>query len=83
MRLNEEEQAMLRGELGLPRRHAIEQQVAVGRFFDAEDMVPIAQAHLMADGEAVGDAGVAVLERLASTAPEHRRVWRSGLPGAG
>lgn len=74
MRLSEEEQAMLRGELGEPRRYALTQQLAVGRFFDAADMAPIAQAHLMADGEAVGDAGVAVLERLAAAPPEARRV---------
>ncbi|HEX9698746.1 MAG TPA: aconitase X, partial [Acidobacteriota bacterium] len=54
MRLSDEEQAILAGELGEPRRFALEQQMAVGRFFGARDFVPIAQAHLMADGEAVG-----------------------------
>lgn len=65
---------MLAGELGEPRRIALEQQIAVGRFFDAPDMVEVSQAHLMADGEAVGEAGLAVLERLAAAPPEARRV---------
>ena len=65
---------MLAGELGEPRRLAMEQQIAVGRFFDAKDLVPVTQAHLMADGEAVGEAGVVLLERLAGAPPEHCRV---------
>lgn len=74
MRLSDLERAMLAGELGEPRRIALEQQIAVGRFFDAPDMVEVSQAHLMADGEAVGEAGLAVLERLAAAPPEARRV---------
>lgn len=74
MRLGELERAMLAGALGEPRRLALEQQIAVGRFFDAADMVEVSQAHLMADGEAVGEAGLALLERLAAAAPEERRV---------
>jgi hypothetical protein len=52
----------------------MEQQIAVGNFFDAEDFVPVTQAHLMADGEAVGAAGVEVLEQLASASVEERTV---------
>lgn len=74
MRLSELEQAMLAGALGEPRKLALEQQLAVGRFFDAPDMVEVSQAHLMADGEAVGEAGLALLERLAAALPEERRV---------
>ena len=37
MKLNPEEQAMLNGEMGEPRRWAIEHMMRVGRFFDAED----------------------------------------------
>ena len=74
MRLSDYEQAMLAGEMGEPRRFALEQQVAVGAFFDAPDMVPVTQAHLMADGEAVGGAGIEMLERLCRAPAEQRRV---------
>ncbi len=75
MRLSDEEQAIQTGEEGEPRRFALEQQIAVGHFFGAEDFVPVAQAHLMADGEAVGEAGLRLLERLAD-APEAERQVR-------
>lgn len=74
MRLTELEQAMLAGELGEPRRWALRQQIRVGRFFDAEDFVEIAQVHLMADAESLGQIGVEFLERLAEAPPEERRV---------
>jgi predicted aconitase len=74
MRLDAEEEAMLAGELGEPRRFALAQQLAVGRFFDAEDFVAVSQAHVMADGEAVGAAGTTLLERLAAAPPGDRRV---------
>ncbi len=75
MKLNDEEQAMLNGELGEPRRWAIEHMMAVGRFFDAPDLVEVTQAHIMADTESLGVAGVEFLERLASH-PEHERQVR-------
>lgn len=65
MRLNDEEQAMLAGEMGEPKRWAIDHQIKVGRMFDAEDLVPVSQSHMMADPESVGDAGVSFLEKLA------------------
>lgn len=74
MRLTEEERAMLAGEFGRPRRWAIAHQIAVGEFFDAEDMVPVGQAHVMADTESLGEAGVAFLERLAAAPGSERRV---------
>ncbi len=74
MRLDDEEQAMLAGALGEPRRWAIEQQIRVGRFFDAADFVPVSQVHLMADAESLGTAGVDFLETLASAPPADRRV---------
>lgn len=74
MRLNDIERAMQAGELGEPRRWAIEQQMRVGRFFDAPDFVPISQVHLMADAESLGSVGVDFLERLAAHPVEHRRV---------
>ena len=58
MRLTAEESAMLAGEFGEPRRWAIAHQIAVGEFFDAADFVRVSQAHLMADTESLGEAGL-------------------------
>lgn len=66
MQLNEIEQSMLAGKMGEPRRRALEHQQKVGRFFDAPDMVEIAQAHIMADTEALGVANVEYLEQVAA-----------------
>jgi predicted aconitase len=74
MRLSDEERAMLAGEFGEPRRWAIAHQIAVGEFFDAADLVPVSQAHIMADTEALGEAGVRFLEGLAGAAAGDRRV---------
>lgn len=74
MRLNDEERAMLAGEFGEPRRWALAHQIQVGEFFDAEDFVPVAQAHIMADTESLGHAGVEFLEGLARSPKEQRQV---------
>ena len=74
MRLNDVEKALLAGEAGEPRRIAIEQQIRVGRFFDAEDFVEVSQVHLMADTESLGPAGVELLERMAARPDDERRV---------
>ena len=74
MRLNEEERAMLAGEQGEVPRLALEHQVRVGDFFGAEDFVPVTQAHIMADTESLGEAGVRWLERLAATREGRRTV---------
>src|SRR6267154_2119483 len=74
MRLSDEERAMLAGELGEPRRWAIQHQIAVGEFFDADDLVPVSQAHIMADTESLGEAGVRFLEGLAAAPAAARRV---------
>ncbi len=74
MHLSDTEKAILAGELGAPRRIAIEQQIKVGEFFDAEDFVEVRQAHIMADTEALGEAGVAWLETLASHPGDQCRV---------
>lgn len=65
MKLSDEEQAMLAGEMGEPKRWAIDHQIKVGNMFDAADLVPVSQAHMMADPESVGDAGVSFMEDLA------------------
>jgi predicted aconitase len=74
MRLTDEESAMLAGEAGEPRRWAIQHQIAVGEFFDAADLVPVSQAHIMADTESLGEAGVRFLEGLAAAPETERRV---------
>ena len=56
---------MLGGELGAAVKAAIEHQVKVGKFFGAADLVPVTQAHIMADTESLGEAGVRWLESLA------------------
>lgn len=65
---------MLAGASGAARRWAIGHQIAVGEFFDAEDFVPVAQAHIMADTESLGEAGVGFLEGLAAAPATERRV---------
>ncbi len=74
MRLNDEERAMLVGELGAVRCWGITHQIAVGEFFDAADFVPVSQAHIMADTESLGEAGVRFLEGLAAAPEAERRV---------
>ena len=65
MKLDDAEQAMLAGEMGPACRWAMDHQMQVGRMFDAADMVPVSQAHMMADPESLGEAGVAFVEGLA------------------
>ncbi|MBM3573804.1 MAG: DUF521 domain-containing protein, partial [Alphaproteobacteria bacterium] len=74
MKLNDIELAMQAGDDGPVRQWAIEHQLRVGRFFDAEDFVPISQVHIMADAESLGAAGVAWLEELAAHSPAQRQV---------
>ncbi len=74
MRLDDEEKAMLAGELGEVPRIALAHQLKVGTFFGATDFVPVTQAHLMADTESLGEAGVQWLEALAATKDTRRRV---------
>ena len=66
MKLTPEEQAMLDGSCGEALRWAKNHQLQVGTFFDAPDTVPVLQAHIMADPESLGEAGVAFLETLAA-----------------
>jgi len=74
MRLTDEEQSMLAGEAGAARQWAIEHQMRVGGYFAAADFVPVSQAHIMADTESLGPAGVEWLERLAALPDAERRV---------
>ena len=70
MKLNDEEQAMLAGEAGPAVKWAIEHQLQVGQMFDAADMVHVSQAHMMADPESLGEAGVAFAEKMAAEGAE-------------
>ena len=70
MRLDAEEQAMLRGERGPAVQDALRFQIEVGNFFDAERFVPITNAHVVADIEVMGDAG---LEHLRSMSAQQAR----------
>jgi predicted aconitase len=74
VRLTEEEKAMLAGEMGEPRRWAMDHMVKVGAMFDAADLVPVSQVHMMVDPESVGEAGVRFLEELAGHSVAERRV---------
>ena len=62
MKLSGEEQAMRAGEFGPLRQWAIEHQTKVGNYLGAEDFVAVGQAHIMADTESLGPAGVEWLE---------------------
>ena len=74
MKLNDEEQDILAGKLGSLPQQALAHQIKVGDFFDARDFVPVSQAHIMADTESLGEAGVRWLEHLASTTEGQRTV---------
>src|SRR6266576_2868592 len=64
MTLNDEEQDILAGKSGPVARQALQHQQKVGDFFGAPDFVPVTQAHVMADTESLGEAGVRWLESL-------------------
>ncbi|MCE2493101.1 MAG: aconitase X catalytic domain-containing protein [Alphaproteobacteria bacterium] len=74
VKLNDDERAMLAGQLGEPRRLSMEHILEVGRFFDAEDLVEVSQVHLMADTESTGEAGLQYLEMLGTYPEGERRV---------
>jgi predicted aconitase len=74
MRLTAEEGAMQAGACGPAVQWAIEHQIAVGKYLGAEDLVPVTQAHVMADTESLGVAGVEWLEQWARLPVEQRRV---------
>jgi predicted aconitase len=74
MRLTQEEEAMRAGAFGPAVDWAIEHQIKVGSYLGAADFVPVVQAHIMADTESLGEAGVQWLERMAALPLEQRRV---------
>ena len=74
MKLSAHAEAMLAGELGPARKWAVEHQIQIGRMFDAADMVEVSQAHMMADPESTGVAGVELVEGFAALPQDQRRV---------
>src|SRR5712672_1141298 len=74
MKLNDEEQDILAGNAGPVIQLALEHQRQVGEFFAAQDFVPVTQAHVMADTESLGEAGVRWLENLATQSDGPARV---------
>src|SRR5436309_1185049 len=74
MKLTEEEEALRRGDFGPAAQWAIEHQIKVGEYLGAKDFVPVSQAHIMADTESLGVAGVEWLERMASLPAAQRKV---------
>ena len=74
MKLNDEEVAIRAGEAGPLRQWAIAHQIKVGDYLGAHDFVPVGQAHIMADTESLGAAGVEWLERWAALPAEQRNV---------
>jgi len=74
MNLTAEEEALRAGAGGRAAQWAIEHQIKVGRYLGARDFVAVSQAHLMADTESLGKAGVEWLEQLARLPAQERRV---------
>jgi predicted aconitase len=74
VRLTDEEMAMRAGECGPLRQWAIDHQIKVGSYLGAEDFVAVSQAHIMADTESLGAAGVEWLERWAALPRDQRLV---------
>lgn len=65
---------MLTGAQGRVREWALRHQIEVGEFFDAPNLVPVSQAHVMADTESLGEGGVQWLESLGALSADERRV---------
>src|SRR6266849_3990639 len=65
---------MRAGACGPATQWAIDHQIRVGNYLGAADFVPVTQAHIMADTESLGAAGVEWLESWARLPPEQRRV---------
>ena len=64
MKLTADQQSMFDGVRGWPDKLAMEMLVAVGRAYDAAELVPVRSVHLVIDGMALGAPGLRLLERL-------------------
>jgi predicted aconitase len=65
MKLTPHEQAMLRGDMGSEIQRAIQQQIQVGEFWDADCFVEVTNVHMMGDIEVMGDSGLEHLSCMA------------------
>lgn len=74
MNLTEYEQSLLAGKGGPLRQWAMDHQIKVGSYLGAKDFVPVVQAHIMADTESLGVAGVEWLEHWTTLPHEQRKV---------
>lgn len=64
MQLSDEEAAMLRGDKGAAVQEALQFQIEVGNFFNAQRFVRINNAHVMGDIEVMGDGGLGLLREM-------------------
>lgn len=64
MRLTYEEEKMLRGEMGEAVKQALQLQLEVGEFFEAERFVPVSNVHMNGDMEMMGDGGLEFIRRM-------------------
>ena len=67
MHLDSSEEKLLRGEGGEAKQFAMEIVTKVGDAVDADSLVPIKSAHVLAHYSSLHDAGVDVLERFAQS----------------
>ena len=65
MHLTREENEMLEGKYGYPVQKSMEIMVGLGECYDAERMIPVASAHLVA-GLKMGKAGALLCEEMAN-----------------
>src|SRR5580704_4894341 len=65
---------MRAGAFGPAVQWAIDHQIRVGTYLGAADFVPVTQAHIMADTESLGRAGVEWLERWTKLSQRQRQV---------
>ena len=75
MKLSHKELEIQSGQFGEVRKLALEHQMQVGKFFDAQSFVEISQVHIMADTEALGLAGIEYLENLTQYPDPQKQVW--------
>ncbi|RDE24645.1 DUF521 domain-containing protein [Motiliproteus coralliicola] len=73
MKLTDLQQQMLEGQQGECRAWAMRFLVETGQALGADQLTPIRYAFLMADTDAMGEAGINFLEQLAETEPKQRR----------
>lgn len=67
MQLNREQQEMLEGKQGIPRKKAMEILVQLGEIYGAERMLPISSVHMPGSSVVVaGKAGTSLVEQMAA-----------------